>query len=238
MFENIKNKNCLITGATGGIGRKLVELLLENHCNVFLTSKHNSKLKNLVKSLEYNDSKIFYHATDLSKISEIKLLIKKVRKNLTSIDILINCAGIFKIKTISSITLDDYDICMSINLKAPFILSKEFSKDMVKKKWGRIVNIGSSSSYSAFMNGSVYCTSKHGLLGLTRALQIELKPHNVRVFCISPSSTKTDMGKISTDQDYSTFLDPQEVANFVIYAISFDFEMVVDEIRLNRMIMK
>jgi len=238
MFENIKNKNCLITGATGGIGRKIVELLLENDCKVFLTSKNNSKLKKLAKSLEHYDSKIFYHATDLSNISEIKLLIKQVRKNLSSVDILINCAGIFKIEPISSTTLDDYDMYMNINLKAPFVLSKEFSKDMTKKKWGRIVNIGSSSSYGAYMNTSVYCTSKHGLLGLSRALQIELKPHNVRVFCISPSSTQTEQAKISTDQDYSTFLNPQEVANFIMYAISFDAEMVVDEVRLNRMIIK
>lgn len=238
MFEKIINRNCLITGATGGIGKKLVELLLQNNCNVFLTAKNNSKLKNLAKSLDHYDSQIFYYAADLSSVSSTKSLIKKVRKEFKSVDILINCAGIFKIKSISSSSLVDYDLSMNINLKAPFILSKEFSKDMIKKKWGRIVNLGSSSSYAGFKNGTVYCTSKHGILGLSRALQNELKQYNVRVFCISPASTQTEMAKISSDQDFSTFLNPNEVAKFIIYSISFDSEMIVDEVKLNRMIMK
>ena len=138
-------------------------------------------------------------------------MIKYVRKKFASINILINCAGIFMIKSIGKSTIEDFDKSINLNVKAPFILSKEFSKDMISKKWGRIVLIGSSSSYSGFENGSLYCASKHSVLGLSRALNVELKKKNVRVMCISPSSTKTNMGKISVDQDFNTFLNPKEV---------------------------
>jgi NADP-dependent 3-hydroxy acid dehydrogenase YdfG len=106
---------------------------------------------------------------------------------------------------------------------------------MVQQKWGRIVNLGSSSSYTGFKNGSIYCTTKHAILGLSRSLHAELKEDNVRCYCISPSSTRTDMGKISSDQNFETFLDPSDVAESIKFVISFDVNLVIDEIRLNRM---
>ena len=97
------------------------------------------------------------------------------------------------------------DESFDVNFKVPFILSKEFSVDMTKKKWGRLIFIGSSSSYLGFPGGSIYSSSKHAILGLSRSLQSELKSKNIRVQCFSPSSTKTEMAKISADQDFSTF---------------------------------
>ena len=105
---------------------------------------------------------------------------------------------------------------------------------MKKKKWGRIINIGSSSSYQGFSEGTIYCASKHALLGLSRSLFAELKEAKIRTFCISPGSIKTDMGKQDKKQNYKTFLDPKEVAEYIVYSINFDKELVTEEIRLNR----
>ena len=184
------------------------------------------------------DINIEYKEGDLTRLSDIKNIVANAKHHFGNIDILINCAGIFMIKSIGKSTVEDFDKSINLNVRAPFILSREFSKDMISKKWGRIVLIGSSSSYSGFENGSVYCASKHSILGLSRALNIELKKKNVRVMCISPSSTKTNMGKISVDQDFNTFLNPKEVAEYIIFILSFDNEMSIDESRLNRMIMK
>jgi NAD(P)-dependent dehydrogenase (short-subunit alcohol dehydrogenase family) len=106
---------------------------------------------------------------------------------------------------------------------------------MKKSRWGRIVNIGSSSSYGGSANTAVYCMTKHGLLGFTRALSEELKSYNIRVYCISPSGTKTKMGKDIIGQDYDSFLNPREIAEFISFVISFDGEMITDEVRLNRL---
>tara|TARA_Y100001949_G_scaffold28877_1_gene21976 strand:- start:404 stop:1129 length:726 start_codon:yes stop_codon:yes gene_type:complete len=236
----LKKKNCLITGATGGIGEEISKQLATLSCNLFLTSTNKTKLEKLKKNLRKINTSISIETFPVNLDSEENVLelIKHVRKKFASINILINCAGIFMIKSIEKSTIEDFDKSINLNVKVPFILSREFSKDMITKKWGRIMFVGSSSSYSGFENGSVYCASKHSVLGLSRALNIELKKKNVRVLCISPSSTKTDMGKISTDQDFNTFLNPKEVAEYVIFVLSFDNEMSIDESRLNRMIMK
>ena len=236
----LKNKNCLITGATGGIGKEVSIQLADQSCNLFLTGRNKKKLESLKKLLIKNnpDINIEYKEGDLTRLSNIKNIVTNAKHHFGNIDILINCAGIFMIKSIGKSTVEDFDKSINLNVRVPFILSREFSKDMVSKKWGRIVLIGSSSSYSGFENGSVYCASKHSILGLSRALNIELKKKNVRVMCISPSSTKTNMGKISVDQDFNTFLNPKEVAEYIIFILSFDNEMSIDESRLNRMIMK
>jgi len=235
--KKLKNKNCLITGATGGIGSILAKMLVEEKCNLFLTGKNKRILEKISKNND-NEVKIRCYATDLTKENNIKKLIKKVRKEYSHIDILINCAGIFLIRTIEKSSIDDLTNLLQMNMGVPFILTKEFSKDMEKRKWGRIVNLGSSSSYEGFSKGSIYCLTKHAILGFSRSMHEELKKKGVRTFCISPASTKTQMAKLSTDQDFSTFLDPKEVAKFIIQTISFDNNLVANEVRLNRMEIK
>jgi len=236
----LKNKNCLITGATGGIGKEIAIDLAKKSCNIFLTSTNSKKLEQLKKQLKNINHKIKIESfsTDLTIKQNIDELINTINEKFQSLDILINSAGIFTIKSINKSTLDDFEKTINLNVKLPFILSKEFAKNMAKKKWGRIVFLGSSSSYIGFENGSVYCTSKHAILGLSRSLNAEFKKKNVRVMCISPSSTQTEMGKISSDQDFSTFLNPKDVAQYITSVLLFDNEMMVDESRLNRIKMK
>ena len=236
----LKNKNCLVTGATGGIGKEISKELASNSCNLFLTSTNNTKLiklKNQLKKINKN-IKIEFLSADLTIQEDITELIGTINEKFSSIDIIINSAGVFMIKSIEKSTIDDFEKSINLNVKLPFILCKEFTKNMIKKKWGRVIMIGSSSSYSGFEKGSVYCASKHSILGLSRALNAELKKKNVRVLSISPASTQTNMGKISTEQDFNTFLNPKEVAQYITHVISFDNEMIVDESRLNRITIK
>lgn len=241
MTETIlKNKNCLITGATGGLGSQISEILLQNNCNVFLTARDQiklKKLKNLLEKRNHSKGNIFFQSGDLTKISDIKKIILEVRKNLRTVDILINSAGIFLSKPISKSQIEEFHNIFDVNVRAPFLFSKEFSQDMKRKKWGRIINIGSSSSYNGFSDGTIYCSSKHALLGLSKSLFAELKYLNIRTFCISPGSIKTKMGRQDKKQNFKTFLDPKEVAEYIVFCMTFDKELVSEEIRLNRFIM-
>ena len=150
---------------------------------------------------------------------------------------MVNCAGIFPVNQISKSTVEEYDSCMNLNVRAPFILSKEFSKDMINNQWGRIVNIASSGAYNGLKKTIIYRSSKHALLGLTRSLYNELKQHNVRAFCISPGPIKTDMGteiitKENPNEDYESFINPKEIAEFITFVICFDNNLISPEIRL------
>ena len=235
MKQILQGKNCLITGSTGGLGKEIAREFAKNGCNLFLTGRNNKKLNSLKDELEKNQIKIDFQQADLSDTDEIQKLFEKVKSTFSSIDILVNCAGVFPVKLLSDSTIDDFEKCFSVNVKAAFLLCKEFSQGMISKKWGRIVNIASSSAYAGFKNTSVYCSSKHALLGLSRSLHSELREYNVRTFCVSPGSIKTSMGKSVIGQSYETFLNPTEIAELIVHLISFDNEMVSHEIQLNRM---
>lgn len=235
----LRGKNCFITGATGGLGKDLALQFAKHGCNLFLTSYDDIGLKSFLDTLYAVDNKIkiYFEHSDLTDQNQFKETIKRCRQQFDRIDILINSAGIFPIKLISESTLEDFDRCFNINVRIPYALIKEFSIDMTKNEWGRIVNIGSSSAYTGIKETVIYCATKHALLGLSRATYNELKEHNVRTCCISPGSMKTDMGKMSarmSNQNYETFIAPREVAEFIMHVILYDKEMVAEEIRLNR----
>lgn len=232
--EILRNKNCFLTGATGGIGICIAKKMTENGCNLFLTSHNAEELKKIKEELK--NVKVAYEPGDLNKVEDIERIIDKAKREFGTIDILINCAGIFQVKSLLDSKLEDFESCFNVNVKAPFLLCKAFYPSMIKNKWGRIVNIGSSSAYGGTKNTAIYCASKHAILGLSRALYPELKESGVRVFCVSPASVKTEMGKKVTWQDYNTFIDPEDIAEYISFIISFDGDMVVDEVRLNRMI--
>ena len=234
----LQGKNVLITGATGGLGTSLARAYLEKGCNLFLTGSDDEKLETLRTNLRetYKDTKILCKSCDLRDYMDILLFSKDVKDSLNHIDVLVNCAGIFQIKNLEEIEFNEFNECMQVNVTAPLFLIKEFSKEMVENKWGRVINIASSSAYGASPGTSVYSASKHALLGLSRALYKELKESGVRVLCVSPGTIKTPMGKEVTKlgQDYNTFMDPQEVAEYIVYNTEFDSNLISEEIRLNR----
>lgn len=240
-YKIFEKKNCFISGATGGIGRHIAMKLAENNCNLFLTSTNLVKLKKLkdeLKLLYSNDIKIFHRHGDLNKIQDISKIVSTARDKMRSIDMLINCAGKFIMKPLSKCRPEDFKTIFNLNIRAPFIFAKEFSQNMKKAKWGRIINIASSSAYAGYKDTSLYCASKHALLGLSRALHAELKQYNIRTFCVSPGATKTEMGRLIKNQKFGTFIDPKDIAEYVLFIASFDTEMVSDEVRLNRMVLE
>ena len=240
--EILKGKNCLITGATGGIGSSIANALLDIGCNVFLTARDKKRLDAICQNSVNRASKKSITVTgmpcDLSRLDEINSLINSVNRSFSTVDILINCAGLFPVATVEETTIEDFDKCFAVNVRAPFILSKKVIPEMVINGWGRVVNIGSSSAYNGFPGTSVYCASKNGLLGLSRSLFHEFKGENVRVFSISPGSAQTPMGEKVLNQDYATFIDPKEIAEYLVDVISYDGNMISEEIRLNRILVQ
>ena len=227
----LNDKIALVTGATGGPGKEISFSLLKHGCYVVLLGRNKNKLLSLQREMGKDKCEIM--PIDLTNTSEIKDICRRV-----NVDILVNCAGVFPTNTIEDTTVEEFDNCMNVNLRAPFLLTKSLTPYMVKKGWGRVVNIASSSAYAGFKGTSVYCSSKHGLLGLSRSLYNELKEDNVRVFCVSPGSIQTPMGETIVDQDYSTFMDPKEIADFITKIISYDSNMIPEETRLNRVIIR
>jgi NAD(P)-dependent dehydrogenase (short-subunit alcohol dehydrogenase family) len=222
----LNHKVALVTGATGGLGSAIANRLTIKGAQVHLTGRNTIKLEKL---LRLNDSYIGSTTVDLRDTAQIKELIDTVKP-----DILVNCAGIFPVKGIDNTSEEIFNETFEINVRAPFVLTKHASQYMKKKRWGRIINIASSSAYAGFSNTSVYCASKHALLGFSRSAYHELKNYGVRVYCFSPGSIKTEMGRLVEGQDYDTFMEPDEIAKCIVDTISYNGNMISEEIRLNR----
>ncbi len=235
----LKDKTALITGATGGLGSAIAFELAEKGINLILTSTDKSGLSDLRKKIKrfFKTIKIEIIQADLIK-SENSLIRQFERGGIfenTTIDILVNNAAIFKVKSLIESSEDEIIQTMWLNSTIPILLSKKFAKRMVENKFGRIINIGSSSSYSGFKNTVSYCSSKHALLGFSRALHQELKSNGVRVYCISPGSLKTEMGRKVVGQNFETFIESHELARLIFSLIEYNGNMIPDEVRVNRM---
>ena len=136
LVKNIfSGKNCLITGATGGLGKEMAKLLVEKNCNLFLTGTNNSKLSALSDELKTanKEVKISYCESDLASTEEISKLVKEIRKEFSSIDIVINCAGIFLRKPLSDSSLEDVSNCFNVNVQAPMVC-------LANPNWGGFIN--------------------------------------------------------------------------------------------------
>jgi len=232
-LANLSGKRCLVTGASRGLGLAIAKALVAANAKVFMTAKGAEAL-----SIEAGVLGMPNMPADLANIRDVEHLAAKAVEEFGSIDILVNSAGIFPVASAIETDLDEFYQCMAINVRAPFQLARKFIPAMVKNNWGRILNIGSSSAYAGFKNTSAYCASKHALLGMTRALHDEVKADNVRVQCISPGSIKTDMGRQVVGQDFETFLDANEIAQVALDILSMDGAMIMDEVRLNRMVIR
>lgn len=233
-YSCLKGKLAFISGATGAIGSEIAISLANAGVNLVISGSNQEGLLKLKNKLP-NDVAVI--VGDVSQQSEVFRIIDEILL-LGNIDILVNCAGVFPQKNISELGIDEYNKVMNINLNAPYFLSAALSKNMIKNKWGRIVNIGSASSYAGFKNTIAYCASKHGILGMSLAMHDELKEFGVRVYCISPSSTQGKMGLETKGQDYTTFLDPKEVSDYVLFAIAQDGNAMSQEIFIKRMYLR
>lgn len=217
-------KNILITGSSQGIGLAISKLLAENH-NVFITGRYIEKLSKLCEEANFKG----FIVSDLSKPQGIENLFKQLNFD---IDILINNAGEYIYSPVEN--LKDKDIINSFMLNAisPLKLIKKIIPHMKEQKWGRIINIGSISGVMGEANAALYSMTKASLIGMTKALALELAQDNITVNIINPGWVDTELinnehlkEDFSRDEIIETipqrrFVTPDEIAKTCEYLIS------------------
>jgi NAD(P)-dependent dehydrogenase (short-subunit alcohol dehydrogenase family) len=218
-------KNILVTGASKGIGEQIAKGLSDK-CNLFLTARNEVRLKKVA-----SDTKAAgYCACDLTKESDLKNLSNFIEEN--KIDILVNNAGEYIYGGIDKMNYAQIEEIYKANLIAPSYLCSVAVKHMKQQKWGRIVNIGSISGVMGEANASLYSGSKSGLIGLTKALALELAEYGITVNTINPGWVETELGlKSVEDSEFSLeetletipqkrFIEPKEIESLIEYLIS------------------
>jgi len=178
-MESIKNKNILVTGATGAIGAATVKLLAGSGANLFLTGRNETKLQQLSAACGVSASHIL--AADLSQPDAVRLLREKYFSCCNNIDVLVNAAGIGIIKSLENLEEDDFIKTLHCNLYAPFLLMKAFLPSMKQQQKGLVIHIPGVLGKVPMAGAAAYSASKYGLVGMMQSIREELKRTNVRI---------------------------------------------------------
>ena len=226
---NFKNKNVLITGASGGIGNDLVKKFVSLGANVLGTGTKAEKLDVIKKKYPTIKVKKF----DISEHSRIEEFIDNVFLELSGLDILINNAGINSDNLSLRMKDEEWKKVIDVNLTSTFLLSKYAIKKMLKNKFGRIVNITSVVGHTGNSGQSNYSASKAGIIGMSKSFAVEYAKKNITINCVSPGfivsemtmniaekvklylTSRIPMGKLGTGEDVSNsvaFLSSEEAS--------------------------
>jgi NAD(P)-dependent dehydrogenase (short-subunit alcohol dehydrogenase family) len=202
--RKLEGRVALITGASRGIGRAIARGYAREGAAVAVTARSSAELQSLVEEIRQAGGRALAIPADLADAARPAQIVQQVIKSLGTIDILVNNAGLGS--SSSPRPMVDFDDAfwhktMALNLTAPYLLTKAVLPVLLGKKWGRIVNIASINGKIPALHAVAYTASKHGLLGLTRALALEVAREGITVNAICPGPVHTEMNDRRVEYD-------------------------------------
>jgi L-xylulose reductase len=223
MAESFAGKSVLVTGAGKGIGRSIVRLLAARGAEVVALSRTQADLDSLAE-----EAGCRIVLADLSDAVETR----KAALAAQPVDLLVNCAGFTILESVLDVTAESFDTLMAINTRAALIMSQEYARARIAAgREGAIVNVSSLSSTVGFADHAAYCASKGALDAMSRVMANELGRHGIRVNCVNPAVTLTDMARKAwsdpakadpflSRMPLGRFIEPEEVAEVVLFLLS------------------
>jgi len=225
-MNNLKNKNIIVTGSSGGIGNAIVEKFYENSANILATGTKIEKLEELKK--KFNNIKILKF--DISQHEKIEEFINNATEQLGgSLDCIVNNAGITRDNLTIRMSIEEWMKVIDINLTSTFLMSKYSIKKMLKNKSGKIINITSVVGHTGNAGQVNYAASKAGIVAMSKSLAIEYAKKNININCISPGFISTAMTDKLDEKFKEAILakipsnklgKPEDIANATIFLSS------------------
>ncbi|MEK7403302.1 MAG: 3-oxoacyl-[acyl-carrier-protein] reductase [Gemmatimonadota bacterium] len=197
---DLAGKTALVTGSTRGIGNAIAQRLSQAGANVAVVGRDAAKAEQAAAVLKH--AKGF--ACDVSDAAAVAALVADVEKAFGGVDILVNNAGITRDNLLIRLKDDDWDAVLDANLKAAFVAIRAASRGMMKKRWGRVINIASVVGIVGNKGQSNYAASKAGLIGLTKSVAKELASRNILANVVAPGFIETDMTAAMTPEARET----------------------------------
>ena len=223
---NLKNKKALVTGASGGIGKEIAKVLNSHGAEVCLSGRNVDELEILKSSLKGENHLV---KADLLNSKDIPMLIEETEEKMGQIDILVNNAGITKDNIFLRMSDKEWDDVIALNLTSVFKISKLAVKGMIKRRYGRIINITSVVAFTGSPGQANYSASKAGVIGMSKSLSQEVASRQITVNCIAPGYIETNMTKDLDEKRKKLILDaipskrlglPSDLSSAVIFLAS------------------
>ena len=235
-IDDLKDKVVLVTGASRGIGKAISIAVAQSGAEVILVARDEEKLKQVKEEINHFKGKAVVIKADFSKENEVIQLFEQIKKKYQRLDVLINNAGVASFGNTEDFPIEEFDKIMNVNIRSVFLACQKAIKLMKEKNNGYIINISSVVGFKGYNEQCAYGISKHGVMGLTKSLAVELQEQNIRVSAILPGGVYTDMvGDARPDLDISVLIDPKEIAHTILYLLSlWDTNAAVDQIYIRR----
>jgi NAD(P)-dependent dehydrogenase (short-subunit alcohol dehydrogenase family) len=191
----LAGKAALITGGGTGIGQAIAVAFAREGASVAVAGRRLEKVKQVAAKIEKQGGASLALQCDVTRINDAERAITETAKKFGKVNVLVNNAGALSVSTVDTISEEDWDRVITVNLKGPFLMSRAALKEFRKNGGGTIVNIGSVLGLVAMKDRAAYCASKGGVTMLTKAMALDHAHENVRVNCICPSIVETELVK-------------------------------------------
>ena len=226
MKIDLSGKTAVVTGSTRGIGRAIAGTLAACGARVAVVGRDAARAQEAATQI---GGEARGYACDVADPASVVALIESVEKDFSGVDILVNNAGLTRDNILFRIKDDDWDAVLDANLRGAFVAIRSASRGMMKKRWGRIINIASVVGLVGNKGQANYAASKAGLIGLTKSVAKELASRNILANVIAPGFIETDMTAAMTDEAKKTLFTqipleklgrPEDIANLVAFLAS------------------
>ena len=235
MPKRLAGKVAVVTGASRGIGRAISVALAEQAATVVLAARSTQKLEETAEQVVEAGGKPEIVDADLAREQSIKDLVKTISEEFARLDILVNNAGVTHSARLEATTTADWDRCFQVNARAPFLLCREALPLLRKAEAAYIINIASVVGVKGYPLQSAYTASKHALRGMTISLAEELRGSNIRVHLLCPGGVDTELvQKVRPDIKKEDLMQPEEIAELVLYLVTHEGNAVMDELHIRR----
>ncbi|MEP2278481.1 SDR family NAD(P)-dependent oxidoreductase [Maribacter sp.] len=232
-------KTAFITGATSGIGKSTAILFAQNGIDLVLCGRRQDRLDALKEELG-KEVQVHTLNFDIRNKDSVKEAVDSLPKEFAEIDILINNAGnAHGMDTIQEGSIDDWDAMLDINVKGLLYVSKAVIPQMVARKSGHIINIGSTAGKEVYPKGNVYCASKHAVDAINQGMRIDLNGTGVRVGAVNPGLVETEFSNVRfkgdedrADKVYKGFqpLKPEDIADIIHFVVTRPYHVNIADL--------
>jgi short-subunit dehydrogenase len=230
----MNKKNVIIFGGTGDLGLKVLDFFFKSKYNIVYSSTSKKLIKKTQVKYSNYEKSLTGIICDFKEENDIKNIINFSYDKFKSINVVVNCAGVFQYDNLNNLSYEKIINIFKINSFSLISINKFLNKRIKKNDYAKVISIGSSSSYIGSKNTIVYCSSKHALQGIIKSLNQTIYKKNILNYSINPGTLNNKMGKKVKNINNENLIEQEEIIKTISYLISLNFIAVPEDIYLKR----